>query len=142
MSPLTTIFSKFKSRRIASAGAIPAINAQDITVNVAGGNQTNITNINNVDPNCNQGIWKHQFCDLGLIIGPDKIYQWLSAVIPSTNYHGALKARLEDTGLWFINGARFAMWKAEADNFLWICGTRMYSYHVRVFMDTELLLQL
>jgi hypothetical protein len=66
------------------------------------------------------------FCNLGLIIGPDKVYQWLSAVIPSMNYHGALKARLEDTGLWFINGAQFARWKAKADNFLWIYGTRMY----------------
>jgi hypothetical protein len=72
----------------------------------------------------------------------DKVYLWLSAVIPSVNYHGALRARLEDTGLWFINGARFARWKAEADNLLWICGTRMYSYHLRVTMDTELLLQL
>jgi hypothetical protein len=39
-----------------SAVAIPAINAKDSTVYVAGKNQTNITNIYNVDPNCNQGI--------------------------------------------------------------------------------------
>ena len=58
------------------------------------------------------------------------------------NYHGALRARLEDTGLWFMNGTRFAQWKAQADDFLWICGTRMYSYHLQVVMDTELLLQL
>src|ERR1700730_11064024 len=79
---------------------------------------------------------------LELIILPDKIYQWLSAVIPSTNYYGALNVRLKDTGLWFINGARFAQWKGAADGFLWICGTRMYSYHLRVIIDTELLLQL
>jgi len=71
---------------------------------------------------------------LELIILPDKIYQWLSAVIPSTNYYGALKVRLEDTGLWFIDGARFERWKVAAGDFLWICGTRMYflpsaSYH-------------
>ena len=63
---------------------------------------------------------------LKLIICLDKIYQWLSAVIPSTNYNGALKVRLEDTGLWFIDGARFARWKATADDFLWICGTRTF----------------
>ena len=126
----------------ASAGAIPAINAKDSTFNVVGGSQTNITNIYNVDPNCNQGIWEHQFCGLELIIGPDKIYQWLSAIIPSENYHVALKARLEDTGLWFINGARFAQWKAVADDFLWICGTRVYSYHLRISIGTELLWQL
>jgi hypothetical protein len=118
MSPLlTTIITKFKSRRIASAGAIPAINVKDGTINFVGGDQINNTTIYNVDSNCNQGICTHQFCDLGLIIGPDKIYQWLSAVIPSMNYHGALRARLENTGLWFINGSRFARWKAQADDF-------------------------
>src|ERR1700733_9578015 len=29
-----------------------------------------------------------------------------------------------DTGLWFTNGARFALWKATADDFVWICDTR------------------
>jgi len=74
---------------------------------------------------------------LKLIIIPDKIYQWLSAVIPYANYNGALKARLEDTCLWFINGTRFAQWKAEADGFLWISGTRMFSYHLRVIIVFE-----
>jgi hypothetical protein len=134
--------TEFMSPGIASAGAIPAINAKDSTINVAGGNQTNNTTIYNVDPNCNQGIWTHQFCKLRLIIGSDKIYQWLSAVIPSTNYHGALRAHLEDTGLWFMNGSRFARWKAQADDFLWIYGPRMYSYHLRVIIHTELLWQL
>jgi hypothetical protein len=35
--------------------AIPAINAKDSTVNVAGGNQTNITNNFYVDPNGDKG---------------------------------------------------------------------------------------
>jgi hypothetical protein len=72
----------------------------------------------------------------------DKIYQWLSAVITSTNYHGALKVRLEDTGLWFIDGARFARWKATADDFVWICGTRMYSPHLRITIVSKSVLQL
>ena len=75
---------------------------------------------------------------LKLTSRPDKIYQWLSAIIPSTNYHGALKARLEDTGLWFIDGARFARWKATADDFLWICGTRMCTHHLRIIIGSEL----
>jgi hypothetical protein len=74
---------------------------------------------------------------LKLIIFLDKIYQWLSAVIPSTNYHGALKFRLQDTGLWFIDGARFARWKATADDFVWICGTRMYSHHLRIIIVSK-----
>jgi hypothetical protein len=36
-----------------------------------------------------------------------EIYQWLSAIIPSMDYNSALEIRLEDTCLWFINGARF-----------------------------------
>ena len=134
--------TEFMSPGIGSAGAIPAINAKDSTLIVAGRDQTFVTNNYSVDPNCDQGIWTHQFCDLGLIIGPNKIYEWLSAVIPSTNYHGALRARLEDTGLWFMNGTRFARWKAQADDFLWICGTRMYSYRPQVIIYTELLWQL
>jgi hypothetical protein len=79
---------------------------------------------------------------LKLISRPEKIYQWLSAVIPSTNYHGALEVRLEDTGLWFIDGARFARWKATADDFVWICGTRMYSHHLRIVIVSKSILQL
>jgi hypothetical protein len=110
--------------------AISAINARDSTVNVAG-SQTFVTNIYNADPNGNQGIGPINYTtSIKLITCLDKIYQWLSAVILSTNYHGALKARLEDTGLWFINGSRFAQWKGAADDFLWICGTRTYSYHL------------
>jgi hypothetical protein len=69
----------------------------------------------------------------------DKVYQWLSAVIPSMNYHGALEVRMEDTGLWFLNGSRFTRWKVAADDFLWICGTRMYSQHIQIVVDSELL---
>jgi hypothetical protein len=119
---------------ITSTTAIPPIDAKDSTFNCPGRDGTFTTNIYNVDPNCNQSIWFNQLCDLKLIVIPDEIYRWLSAVIPSTNYHGALRARLKDTGLWFMNGTRFAQWKAQADDFLWICGTRMYSYHLRVII--------
>ena len=123
--------------------AINAINAQDSTFNVAGRDITIVTNNYSVDPNCNQGIGPiNHTPSTELIICLDKIYQWLSAIIPSTNYHGALKVRLKDTGLWFINGSRFAQWKGVADDFLWICGTRVYSYNLRAIINTELLLQL
>src|ERR1700728_3538292 len=79
---------------------------------------------------------------LKLIICLDKIYQWLSAVIPSTNYHGALEVRLEDTGLWFIDGPRFARWKATADDFVWICGIRMYFHHFQIILGSKSELQL
>ena len=106
---------------------------------VAGRDQTFVTNIYNVDPNCNQGIVSlNDTTSTELIICIDKIYQWLSAVIPTANYYGALQVRLEDTGLWFINGDRFARWKATADDFLWICGTRMYSHHLRIIISSEL----
>jgi hypothetical protein len=128
-----------------SAVAIPVINginAQGSTVNIVGRDQMFVTNNYNVDPHCNQGIGPiNHTTSIELISCPDKIYRWLSAVIPSTNYHGALKVRLKDTGLWFINGARFAQWKGAADNFLWICGTRTYS-SMKVIIDTELVLQL
>jgi hypothetical protein len=114
------------------------INARDSTVNVAGRDQTIITNIYNIDPYCNSGIFDQSNLRSKLIVISDKIYQWLSAVIPSTNYHGALNEHLEDTGLWFINGARFAQWKVEADNFLWVCGTRKCFCHLQVIIGSKL----
>ena len=105
-----------------------AIYAKDSSVNVAGRDQISIMNIYKVDPS----------------VGPTnlptstEIYQWLSAVIISTNYYGALKVRLEDTGSWFIDGARFARWKATADDFVWICGPRMYSHHLRIIINSKL----
>jgi hypothetical protein len=56
MSQLDTMPSDSISPDIISTIAIPAIDAKDSAVNVAGGNQTNITNIYNVDLNCDQGI--------------------------------------------------------------------------------------
>ena len=116
-----------------AASPIPAIKAKDSTVYVAGGDQTNITNNFYVDPNGNQGNRKSFFpTHLGLIDISDKVYQWLSAVIPSANYEGALKARLEKTGKWFIDGPRFARWKSQANDFLWISGTRTSSCDYKI----------
>jgi len=59
------------------------------------------------------------------------VYRWLSATIPSVNYHAALAARLENTGTWFISGARFKEWKSEPDIFLWVHGTRKHASLLR-----------
>src|ERR1700733_7389192 len=94
--------------------AIPAINPTYSTFNTVGGDQTNITNNFYVDRNYDQGIWNFKLARQRLIDIPVQVYQWLSAVIPSVNYDGALNTRLENTGEWFINGAQFAQWKLEA----------------------------
>jgi hypothetical protein len=125
-----------------SATAIPAINATYGTVNIVGRDQTNITNNFYVDRDSDQGIWRFNLARQRLIAISVLVYQWLSAVIPSANYHGALRVRLEDTGLWFIDGARFAQWKATVDDFVWICGTRMYSHHLRIIIVSKSVLQL
>jgi hypothetical protein len=109
--------------------AIPAINPTYSTFNTVGGDQTNITNNFYVDRNYDQGIGKFNLAHQRLIDIPVQVYQWLSAVIPSANYDAALSTRLENTGEWFINGAQFAQWKLEADHFLWVSGTRTFTYN-------------
>ena len=54
--PEVVLDSDSISPDIISTAAIPAIDAKDSIINIVGGDQTFITNIYNVDPNCNQGI--------------------------------------------------------------------------------------
>jgi len=49
-----------------------------------------------------------------------KIYQWLSAPDPSTNYQNALKLRQADTGLWFLESDVYSRWKISASSPLWL----------------------
>jgi hypothetical protein len=63
MSRLNTITSDSISPGTTSTTAIPAIYVKDGTFNSAGRDQTNITYVYNVDPNCNQGIWEQSSCD-------------------------------------------------------------------------------
>jgi hypothetical protein len=51
-----------------------------------------------------------------------KIRQWLSSPNPSVNYEKALKLRQHDTGLWFLDGERYANWKIDAASYLWLHG--------------------
>jgi hypothetical protein len=118
-----------------SASAIPAINASNSTVSIAGRDQTNITNNFYLDRNYDRGICKFNPACQRLIDIPVQVYQWLSAVIPSANYDAALKTRLENTGDWFIKGARFAQWKSEADHFLWVSGTRTFAYNWSIITE-------
>jgi hypothetical protein len=56
----------------------------------------------------------------------DKIFKWLSPTIPSANYDAALKMRLQETGMWFINSEQFSEWKKTADSLFWLYGKRMF----------------
>ena len=42
----------------------------------------------------------------------------------------------------FVVYRRSAFRKATADDFLWICGTRMYSHHLRIALSYKLVSQL
>ncbi|KAH9880790.1 hypothetical protein IAQ61_001084 [Plenodomus lingam] len=51
-----------------------------------------------------------------------KIYSWLGAPDPSTNYHKADKQRQTGTGLWLLKSAKFKDWKESAASQLWLYG--------------------
>ncbi|USP80732.1 hypothetical protein yc1106_08006 [Curvularia clavata] len=50
------------------------------------------------------------------------IQHWLSAPDPSINYQKALKQRQHNTGLWFLEGERYANWKFGGMSYLWLYG--------------------
>lgn len=50
------------------------------------------------------------------------IQHWLSPPDPSVNYQKALKQRQLNTGLWFLEGERFASWKSGNASFIWLYG--------------------
>jgi hypothetical protein len=49
-----------------------------------------------------------------------RILEWLSAPDPSTNYNKAFEQRHEGTGLWFIHGDTFEIWKEQSESVLWL----------------------
>lgn len=51
-----------------------------------------------------------------------KIRKWLSAPDPSTNYQKALKRRVADTGLWFLESGQYDKWKTDTASSLWLYG--------------------
>jgi hypothetical protein len=51
-----------------------------------------------------------------------KIFRWLSAPDPSTNYHKAHKQRQAETGHWLLDGPKFTEWKEHAGSLLWLYG--------------------
>src|ERR1700728_98808 len=63
MSQLDTMTSDSISPGITSTAAIPAIDAKDNTINFVGRDRAFITNIYDVDPNCDPGIWNQSSCD-------------------------------------------------------------------------------
>ena len=52
----------------------------------------------------------------------EKIYRWLLAPDPSTNYNKALEQRYEGSGVWFLESDTFAKWKTRQNSFLWLYG--------------------
>jgi hypothetical protein len=113
--------SEFMADVVSPTTTIGTINATHSTFSAIGRDQLNIYNADQNSSGISANLSsQHQF----IIIVPGEIYGWLSAVVPSTNYNSALKIRLDDTGLWFINNTEFARWKLEADTFLWVDGTR------------------
>jgi predicted ATPase len=52
----------------------------------------------------------------------EKMYDWLAAPDPSTNYHKASSQRQEGTGLWFLQRDVFQKWQTEQHSFVWLHG--------------------
>jgi hypothetical protein len=52
----------------------------------------------------------------------ERIYDWLSAADPSSNYQQALKQRHQNTGLWFLESDQYRAWKNDPASFLWLHG--------------------
>lgn len=51
-----------------------------------------------------------------------KIYGWLSAPDPSSNYNKARELCQAKTGWWFLQSRQFFDWKREEGSFLWLYG--------------------
>jgi hypothetical protein len=51
-----------------------------------------------------------------------KIFGWLSAPDPSSNYNKARELCQAKTGWWFLRSKHFSDWKEEDDSFLWLYG--------------------
>ncbi|KAL6711261.1 hypothetical protein ACN47E_005792 [Coniothyrium glycines] len=51
-----------------------------------------------------------------------KVHKWLTPPDPSTNHLKAQKLREAETGLWFVNGVKFAQWKAVPTSRMWLYG--------------------
>ena len=51
-----------------------------------------------------------------------RIYEWLSAPDPSSNYNKARELCHPRTGSWFLQSKQFAKWKWEENSFLWLYG--------------------
>ena len=55
-------------------------------------------------------------------LAEEKIYTWLSAPDPWSNYHKGLEQRQVGTGLWFLGSQEYAEWKTKPKSFLWLYG--------------------
>ena len=51
-----------------------------------------------------------------------KIFSWLAAPDPSSNFESARKKRQQDTGKWLLESPTFVAWKESACSLLWLFG--------------------
>lgn len=62
---------------------------------------------------------------MGLNTTVEKVSQWLTASLPSSNHNAAIKKRQPRTGEWFTQGKEFAEWKmGTSSSFIWLHGIR------------------
>ena len=50
------------------------------------------------------------------------VLKWLDTINVQLNHSSAREKHLEDTGMWFLNGADFAHWQASPRGLLWLFG--------------------
>ncbi|KAI0577124.1 Ankyrin repeat protein [Pyrenophora tritici-repentis] len=60
--------------------------------------------------------------DLAREVQISKIHRWLSPPDPSVSYQKALRQRQHGTGLWFLCGEQYKIWKTSAASLLWLYG--------------------
>lgn len=60
----------------------------------------------------------------GLNNAVEKINQWFSAPLPSSNHNTAMKKRQPSTGEWFTRSKEFSDWKIGTKSFIWLHGIR------------------
>jgi hypothetical protein len=52
----------------------------------------------------------------------NEIMKWLSPVDPMSNQEAAREKHEEETGKWFTEGLKYAMWLEKPNSFLWLYG--------------------
>lgn len=89
-------------------------------VTISGGNFNHVLGNQHISPSSNEKADDRKEEEARRM----EIEKWLSAPDPSTNHHGAFKARQPGTGGWFVEGEPFATWKTDSCSLLLLFGIR------------------